>query len=59
MVIVFEGPRNSGKTFLANHFSQMRNLPIFKFEFVEWFNSLGLDDNNKKSFERIGVKVER
>lgn len=47
MVIVFEGPRNSGKTFLANHFSKMRNLPIFKFEFVDWFNSLGLDDKEE------------
>jgi len=49
MITIFEGPRNSGKTFLAKHFSTLNKLPIFKFEFVDWFNSLALNDKSKST----------
>ncbi len=46
MVRIFEGPRNSGKTFLAREYSSHHNLPIFKFDFVGWFNRLKLLDSH-------------
>lgn len=49
MITIFEGPRNSGKTFLANHFSTLNKLPIFKFEFADWFNCLELEDKSKST----------
>lgn len=45
MITIFEGPRNSGKTFLAREYALHNNLKIFKFEFVQWFNNLKLPDN--------------
>ena len=47
MITIFEGPRNSGKTFLANKFSYINKATIFKFDFVGWFNSLHLDDSSE------------
>ena len=47
MITIFEGPRNSGKTFLANKFSGINSSKIFKFDFVGWFNNLSLEDNSE------------
>ena len=47
MITIFEGPRNSGKTFLANKFSDINSSKIFKFDFVGWFNNLSLEDNSE------------
>jgi AAA+ ATPase superfamily predicted ATPase len=44
---IFEGPRNSGKTFLARKYAEIRNLPIYKFDFVGWFNRLDFPDNSQ------------
>ena len=49
MLIIFEGARNSGKTYLAGRASDYNNLPLYKFEFVKWFNDLKLLDNSKES----------
>lgn len=49
MLIIFEGARNSGKTHLAQRASEHNNLPLYKFEFVRWFNELDLSDNSKES----------
>lgn len=49
MITIFEGKRNSGKTFLSNEFSKMTAKPIFKFEFVNWFDKLGFDDKAKRT----------
>lgn len=49
MVTIFEGPRNSGKTFLALKFASISDLPIFKFEFVDWFKNLNLTDNEEST----------
>jgi len=46
---IFEGPRNSGKTFLARKYSEVHNIPIFKFDFVGWFNRLALDDQSHET----------
>jgi hypothetical protein len=47
MITIFEGPRNSGKTYLANKFAYMNKATIFKFDFVGWFNSLSLKDDSE------------
>jgi len=44
MITIFEGPRNSGKTYLSSKFCQLKKLPIFKFDFVGWFNKLNLNN---------------
>ena len=47
MIFIFEGARNSGKTYLAKRASDFNNLPLYKFEFTKWFNDLDLLDNSK------------
>ena len=49
MIIIFEGSRNSGKTYLAQKASEHNNIPLYKFEFVKWFNELGLIDDSRES----------
>lgn len=47
MIRIFEGPRNSGKTFLARKYSSGNQIPIYKFDFVGWFNRLNLPDGEE------------
>ena len=49
MLIIFEGARNSGKTYLAQRASEHNKIPLYKFEFVKWFNNLGLKDDSKET----------
>ena len=46
---IFEGPRNSGKTFLARKYSEVHSLPIYKFDFVGWFNRFKLDNESRET----------
>lgn len=47
MLTIFEGARNSGKTYLANLASEHNKIPVFKFKFVDWFNLLKLEDSSE------------
>ncbi|NBV28346.1 hypothetical protein EBS02_04905 [bacterium] len=49
MIKIFEGARNSGKTFLSSEFSKISNLPLFKFQFSDWFGLLNLTDQDPKT----------
>ena len=49
MLVIFEGSRNSGKTYLAQKASEHNNIPLYKFEFVKWFNELGFADDSRES----------
>ncbi len=49
MITIFEGPRNSGKTFLTREYSRVKNTPIFKFDFVGWFDRLNLSDTARET----------
>lgn len=49
MLVIFEGARNSGKTYLAQRASEHNKIPLYKFEFVKWFNELKLEDSSKSS----------
>jgi hypothetical protein len=48
MLTIFEGARNSGKTYLANLAASYNQIPIYKFEFVDWFNLLELEDSSEE-----------
>ena len=48
MLTIFEGSRNSGKTYLANLAATYNQIPIYKFEFVDWFNLLELEDSSEE-----------
>lgn len=49
MLVIFEGARNSGKTYLAQRASEHNKIPLYKFEFVKWFNDLNLKDESKET----------
>lgn len=49
MLTIFEGPRNSGKTFLVNEYSKMTGIPVFKYDFSEWFVGLNLSDSSNET----------
>jgi hypothetical protein len=51
MITIFEGPRNSGKTFLVDKYSLLKAIPVFKFDFAFWFNSLKLPDNGERTHD--------
>ncbi len=43
MIILIEGPRNTGKTFLLQEYN------TFKFPFTKWFQELGLKDQSRET----------
>jgi len=49
MIIIFEGCRNSGKTFLSKQISEDLYIPRFQFDFVEYFNGLNLESKESES----------
>ena len=49
MLVIFEGSRNSGKTYLAQKASEHNNVQLYKFEFAKWFNELNLSDDSRES----------
>ena len=42
MIYIFEGSRNSGKTYISDICSDVLDIPKFKFKFVQWFRTLNL-----------------
>jgi len=49
MIIIFEGCRNSGKTFLSKQISEEVYIPRFQFDFIGYFSGLGLESKESKS----------
>lgn len=49
MIIIFEGCRNSGKTFLSKQISEDLYIPRFQFDFVEYFRGLELESKESES----------
>jgi len=58
MVYVFEGPRNSGKTFLSEHISGLFNIPRFQFKFSNFFSDLNLKSENSKEAHAFSLGKE-
>jgi hypothetical protein len=58
MVYVFEGPRNSGKTFLSSHISESYNIPRFQFKFADFFADLNLKSEDSKEAHAFSLGKE-
>ena len=54
MIILIEGARNSGKTFLVD---KLESASRYKFPFPYWFDKLGLE-NNSKECHNFGLSKE-
>jgi len=58
MVYVFEGPRNSGKTFLSGFVSDSFNIPRFQFKFANFFKDLNLKSVDSKEAHAFSLGKE-
>ena len=58
MVYVFEGPRNSGKTFISKFIADRFNLFRFQFSFAEYFKRLGLSSQNNREAHTFAMGKE-
>jgi len=58
MVYVFEGPRNSGKTFLSEYISESFHIPRFQFKFADFFRDLNLKSENSKEAHAFSLGKE-
>jgi hypothetical protein len=58
MVYVFEGPRNSGKTFLSEHISEYFHIPRFQFKFANFFSDLNLKSEDSKEAHAFSLGKE-
>ena len=58
MIYVFEGPRNSGKTFLSNHISEKYSIERFQFSFSEFSKRLELKSNGSKEMHAFAMGKE-
>ena len=58
MIYVFEGSRNSGKTFLSDHVSKTFSIPKFKFDFSNYFNDLDLSSEKSRETHLFAMGKE-
>lgn len=58
MIYVFEGPRNSGKTYLSKAIESKLNLPRFQFDFGNYFNLLELRSKDNKEAHSFSMGKE-
>jgi len=58
MIYVFEGPRNSGKTYLSKEMESKLNLPRFQFDFGNYFNLLELKSKDNREAHSFSMGKE-
>lgn len=58
MIYVFEGPRNSGKTFLSKHISKRFEIKRFQFLFPDYFSRLKMTSKNSKEAHAFSMGKE-
>jgi hypothetical protein len=58
MVYLFEGPRNSGKTFLSEYISESFRIPRFQFKFADFFGELNLKSEDSKEAHAFSLGKE-
>jgi hypothetical protein len=58
MIYVFEGPRNSGKTYLSKAIESNLNLPRFQFDFGNYFNLLELKSKDNREAHSFSMGKE-
>lgn len=55
MIIIFEGCRNSGKTFLSKKVSEALSIERFQFDFTDYLSSLNIGSRGSKSAHFFAV----
>jgi adenylate kinase family enzyme len=55
MIIIFEGCRNSGKTFLSKKISEDLSIQRYQFDFVNYFAGLNLKSNGSESSQSFSM----
>jgi len=58
MVYVFEGARNSGKTYLSNHVAKKYGIQRFQFNFGGYFNLLGIESKSNREAHSFSMGKE-
>lgn len=58
MVYVFEGPRNSGKTFISKYISEVYKIPRYQFAFADYFKTLNIQSQNSKEAHAFALGKE-
>jgi hypothetical protein len=58
MVYVFEGPRNSGKTFLSKFIAEKFDMPRYQFAFADYFSKLNLESRNSREAHAFAMGKE-
>ena len=58
MLYVFEGPRNSGKTYLSNLMSDHFGMPRYQFSFADYFSILDIKSQNSKEAHAFSLGKE-
>jgi hypothetical protein len=58
MIYVFEGSRNSGKTYLSTEISKLVGIPRFQFDFGSYFNLLGLSSKDNREAHSFSMGKE-
>lgn len=58
MIYVFEGPRNSGKSYLSKAIEKSLVIPRFQFDFGSYFNLLGLSSKDNREAHSFSMGKE-
>ena len=58
MIYVFEGARNSGKSYLSTEVSKRMDIPRFQFDFGKYFNLLNLKSKDNKESHSFSMGKE-
>jgi hypothetical protein len=58
MIYVFEGVRNSGKTYLSNHIADEFGIERFQFNFGSYFNLLDLESKDNREAHSFSMGKE-
>jgi hypothetical protein len=58
MLYVFEGPRNSGKSFLSDYISKKFDIQRYQFSFAEYFSRLNMESQNSREAHAFSMGKE-
>jgi len=58
MLYVFEGPRNSGKSFLSDYISKKFDIQRYQFAFAEYFSRLNMESQNNREAHAFAMGKE-
>lgn len=58
MIILFEGCRNSGKSYMGSKVSESLGIPRFQFDFAKYFTDLGLVSSGNPGAQNFAIGKE-